>query len=79
MITERFQEEMVAMVASGSSLRQIASQLRQYKADGLTQDQVLEILEVLRDLFSDDVAEDRILEVMDLVVSFCSPELMVWN
>ena len=79
MITERFQEEMAAMVTSGPPLRQIASQLRQYKADGLTQDKALEILEVLRDLFSDDVAEDRILEVMDLVVGFCSPELMVWN
>jgi hypothetical protein len=52
--------------------------LREYKAEGLTQEAALATLEGLRAGLSDE-DEDRILEVMDFASGFCAPRFRVWE
>jgi hypothetical protein len=75
----RLPEELRATLMSGLSLRQIVKVLRDYRATGISREEVQDALECLRSQAQDEAQEDRILEVMDIVSGFCSAENSVWE
>jgi hypothetical protein len=75
----RFPEELRAALMSGLSLGQIVKVLRDYRAAGISREEVQDALERLRSHAQDEAQEDRILEVMDIVSGFCSAENSVWE
>ena len=72
-------QELEAAILSDRSLEEIVALLRQYKAQGVTREEVYSLLEALRGTAPDEAAEDRILEVADFVAGFCSPHMTIWD
>jgi len=66
-------------ILSGMSLEEVVAILRQYKAQGVTRDEVYSLLDALRATAPNEAADDRILEVSDYVAGFCSPHMNVWD
>jgi hypothetical protein len=79
MTGSRLSEELKATLASGSSLCQIFEALGDYRAAGISREEVQDALDCLRSQAQDEAQEDRILEVMDIVSGFCSAENSVWD
>jgi hypothetical protein len=73
------QHELEAAIRSDMPLNEIVALLRQYKEQGITQDQVYSFLETWHHAAPDEMTDDRILEVADFVAGFCAPQMKVWN
>lgn len=48
------------------------------KDNGVSKEQVYELLDAVRKSCSTETEEDFILELMDIVVGYCSPEKRIW-
>jgi len=66
-------------IKTGKPLGEIVALLRQYKEQGITQDQVYSFLEAWHHKAPDEVTDDRILEVADFVAGFCASHMKVWD
>jgi anthranilate phosphoribosyltransferase len=62
-----------------SPLGEIVPLLKDYRSRGVTQDELLAMLEAMRRNAPSEEREDRILEVMDVVSGFCRAEFAIWN
>jgi hypothetical protein len=61
-------------------LEHVVTVLSDFKSQGGTRTEALEILEGLRTEFQDDDdSEDYILEMMDIAAGFCAPRFRVWH
>jgi hypothetical protein len=78
-MTSELERDLESAILTGRPLEEVVAMLRQYKAKGVTQDEVYSWLEALREKASDEVTEDRILEVADFVAGFCSPHMKIWD
>jgi hypothetical protein len=79
MTREHLSEDLEKAISARLPLRQIVSNLREYRRAGITRDEVRFALESLRGRVRDEATEDRILEVMDIVTGFCPQEITVWD
>jgi len=73
------QQELKAAIASDMPLGAIVALLRQYKDQGITQEEVYSFLEAWHQAAPDERTDDRILEVADFVAGFCVAHMKVWD
>lgn len=78
-MSTEWRQQLEKAIQSDMSLTEIVAQLRGYKAQGVTRDEVYSLLDTLRATASDEATDDRILEVADFVAGFCSPHMRVWD
>ena len=78
-MSANWQGELCKAIASLASPERIVALLRQYKAQGVTRDELDALLDAMRVSGPDEATDDRILEVADFVAGFCSPHMKVWE
>lgn len=78
-MTGQLRHDLESAIHTGLPLEQVVAMLREYKARGVSRDEVYSFLQSLRETASDDATEDRILEVADFVAGFCSPHMKIWD
>jgi anthranilate phosphoribosyltransferase len=78
-MTAELRKELESAITPDVPLEEIVGLLRQYRARGVTQQEVYSFLEALRATAPDDATGDRILEVADFVRGFCSPHMRIWD
>jgi hypothetical protein len=66
-------------IKNALSLSELVGTLREFKREGGSQSEALEVLEALRNESTEEKSEDVLLELMDFVTGFCSPHMRLWN